>query len=141
MSNVLDCAAAGAAGESESPNTASNVERRIDLNMIATSSSRAILHPVDLETRRPQKRTSRVSFTANERVRRSDATFASVLRPSLYTTKSSLPPAYSQRSRTLEFSVCALALNWTRLLMLIRGVGVTMRRVLRSRAENVPYGR
>ena len=74
-----------------------------------------------------------MSLTANERFSRS-AFGPDVSRPSLYTTKSSLPGRYSHRSRTLEERVWAPAFSWTRLLTNRRGVGVTVKRVVTTLA-------
>ena len=64
-----------------------------------------------------------------------------VSRPSLYTRNRSLPLRYSQRRRTLEFKVWALALYWNKPLIKTRGDGVTIARVVTRRVLKFPSGR
>ena len=66
---------------------------------------------------------------------------SAVFRPSLYTTKNSLPGTYSQLSRALDVSVFAVALSCTRLLTMRRGNGVTITRVLSRAAVKSPTGK
>lgn len=82
-----------------------------------------------------------MALTAIERFISPIGVPVAVSRPSLYTRNSSLPGRYSHLSRTLEDIVSALALTWTSPVTDSRGVGVTMKRLVRSLAVKDPYGR
>ena len=88
-----------------------------------------------------QNRKSLVTLKASVRFISSGTPDASEFRPSLYTRNSSLPGMYSQRRRTLEFNVCASALNCNKLLIAMRGVGARTIRAFQSPVEKSPNGR